>query len=247
MQFEFRRHRKDKITKEAALEALERAVAFFSYVEFGKRDVAKASVGISASAIKNAFGGSWSLAVGALREKLFQRGKELKPRSRIIWSNEQMFEEMQRVWIKLGHRPSKDEWNESNPRISYNAYRQRFRGWENACLRFIEHQMSGHVPEPSGSIEQKHESVRSLSAKRIRHADRREPSQSLINKVWKRDGFRCRRCGRSPATHFGVVLEIDHVKSWARGGKTTLENLQTLCAGCNRSKGSEMPHPNLRI
>lgn len=247
MQFEFKRHRMDKVSRDAALDALERVAAFFGYVEFGKRDVAKASVGISASAIRNAFHGSWSSAIGALREKLRQKGKDLKSRSRAVWSHDQMFEEMRRVWTELRHRPSKDEWNASNPKISYNTYRQRFRGWENACLRFIEHQMSGYAPQLSAAVAPTKGNEQPLLLQRVKSADRREPSQALINKVWKRDGFRCRRCGRSPATHFRVIIEVDHIVPWAEGGKTTLENLQTLCTGCNRSKRDEMPDPSLGV
>jgi 5-methylcytosine-specific restriction endonuclease McrA len=80
-----------------------------------------------------------------------------------------------------------------------------------------------------------------LTLRRTDPSERRDPSQALINKIWKRDNFRCRRCGRSPATHFGVVLEVDHVVPWAKDGKTTVDNLQTLCSECNRSKGDEMP------
>lgn len=32
-------------------------------------------------------------------------------------------------------------------------------------------------------------------------------------------------------------LEIDHIKPIAKGGKSTPDNLQTLCRRCNRMKG----------
>jgi hypothetical protein len=164
-----------------------------------------------------------------------------------------MFKEIERIWVDLGHRPSKDDWNSARPKISYNAYRRRFRGWQNACLRFIEHQMrratAAGVAEqvPTVQAGDTADVVRPLPDRPSgtdlcgAPADRRDPSHALIKKVWKRDGFRCRRCGRSPATHFGVVLEMDHVVPWVQGGRTTLENLQTLCSNCNRSKRDEMP------
>ncbi|MBO5777220.1 MAG: HNH endonuclease [Clostridia bacterium] len=34
------------------------------------------------------------------------------------------------------------------------------------------------------------------------------------------------------------VLEIDHIKPIAKGGKTTIDNLQTLCHDCNVKKGA---------
>jgi 5-methylcytosine-specific restriction endonuclease McrA len=44
-------------------------------------------------------------------------------------------------------------------------------------------------------------------------------------------GERCANCGSSEK------LVLDHVLSIARGGKSTLDNLQLLCAECNRLKG----------
>lgn len=249
MDFQLKRHRTDKVSRDAALRAMERAAEVFGYVEFGKRDFARAGVGLSASTVRNAFDGSWSAALAALRERLREQGKELRSRTRAIWSDEEMFAEMGRIWTQKGHRPSKDEWNAASPNISYNAYRQRFRGWQNACLRFIEHQMHGSPPRDAATLsaaavanaERKPLNQPIASSSRREEADRRDPSQALINKVWKRDNFRCRRCGKSPATHFGVVLEVDHRVPWVRAGKTTFDNLQTLCSSCNRSKRDEVP------
>jgi 5-methylcytosine-specific restriction endonuclease McrA len=56
--------------------------------------------------------------------------------------------------------------------------------------------------------------------------------------VMRRDGFRCRQCGQSPATTPGTILVLDHIQPWSRGGETELENLQTLCEQCNAGKGS---------
>lgn len=52
--------------------------------------------------------------------------------------------------------------------------------------------------------------------------------------IYKRDGYRCRRCG---IRDDGANLEIDHIKPIAKGGKSTYDNLQTLCKRCNREKG----------
>lgn len=54
--------------------------------------------------------------------------------------------------------------------------------------------------------------------------------------VMRRDDFRCKKCGRSPATDKGIVLHVDHDKAWAKGGETVIENLQTLCSVCNIGK-----------
>lgn len=51
--------------------------------------------------------------------------------------------------------------------------------------------------------------------------------------IYKRDGNRCRKCGRRTND-----LEIDHILPISKGGKSTMDNLQTLCKRCNLEKGS---------
>ena len=52
--------------------------------------------------------------------------------------------------------------------------------------------------------------------------------------VMKRDNFRCCVCGATAKD--GVKLEVDHIIPVSKGGKTTMDNLQTLCERCNRGK-----------
>ncbi|MBS3113013.1 HNH endonuclease [Candidatus Woesearchaeota archaeon] len=52
----------------------------------------------------------------------------------------------------------------------------------------------------------------------------------------KRDNFKCKNCGRSPAIDMSLILHVDHIKALANGGETVLENLQTLCSKCNIGK-----------
>ena len=53
--------------------------------------------------------------------------------------------------------------------------------------------------------------------------------------IYSRDGYRCRRCGRKTKD-----LEIDHIYPIAKGGKSTMDNLQTLCHRCNVRKGDSV-------
>lgn len=53
--------------------------------------------------------------------------------------------------------------------------------------------------------------------------------------IYQRDGHRCRKCGRKTDD-----LEIDHIVPIAKGGKSTMDNLQTLCRRCNREKGTNI-------
>jgi hypothetical protein len=58
--------------------------------------------------------------------------------------------------------------------------------------------------------------------------------------VLKRDRFKCVLCGASPATSPDCRLHVDHIVAFARGGKTAIENLRTLCESCNLGKGSRI-------
>ncbi len=53
--------------------------------------------------------------------------------------------------------------------------------------------------------------------------------------IFKRDGFRCMYCGRTPPT---VILEIDHILPIAEGGLNEVSNLVTSCVDCNRGKAA---------
>jgi hypothetical protein len=62
--------------------------------------------------------------------------------------------------------------------------------------------------------------------------------------VFARDGFTCRYCGRSPATHKGTSLEIDHRHPRSKGGTDDIENLLTACFECNNGKSDKLvPEP----
>jgi hypothetical protein len=53
--------------------------------------------------------------------------------------------------------------------------------------------------------------------------------------IFRRDGYKCRICRLA-----ADVLEVDHVIPRARGGSNKEDNLQTLCARCNRGKSDHL-------
>lgn len=66
-------------------------------------------------------------------------------------------------------------------------------------------------------------------------------TSTLRNQIKSRDNFACRICGLSTRVEPNLLLEVDHIVPLSRGGMTCIENLQTLCWRCNRSKGNKMP------
>ena len=64
---------------------------------------------------------------------------------------------------------------------------------------------------------------------------RRDPIPGEVKRaVWERDGGACSECSAA------FDLQYDHVIPLSLGGASTVENLQILCAACNRAKGAAL-------
>ena len=70
----------------------------------------------------------------------------------------------------------------------------------------------------------------------ITRVERGKVSNRLRFRVYARDGHCCVKCGSRRN------LEIDHIIPISKGGKTRLDNLQTLCHRCNMKKGSDIEY-----
>jgi len=58
-------------------------------------------------------------------------------------------------------------------------------------------------------------------------------SKKIRFEVFKRDGFQCVYCGKSPPE---ITLECDHLTPKSKGGKDGINNLVAACFSCNRGK-----------
>lgn len=58
-------------------------------------------------------------------------------------------------------------------------------------------------------------------------------SRKIRFEVFKRDGFKCAYCGKSPPQ---IILEADHIDPKDNGGGDDINNLITACFDCNRGK-----------
>lgn len=210
---------------------LKRVAEYYGFRRFSGWEFNEASNLCKRSTIIKEFG-SWDKALSATQLEL----KPYKNKRSDIIPEDELFQELERVWRLLGHRPSRTEWESVKPKYSYSVYKSRFDGWVNACAAFIDFKSDTNVAAYD-SAKFPQSKIATKTSREIRDEEKRAIPLRLRLDVLKRDHFRCTFCGRSPAIETGVILHIDHKKPFSRGGLTTLENLQCLCMDCNFGKG----------
>jgi hypothetical protein len=154
-------------------------------------------------------------------------------------ADEEYFLEMEKVWRALGRRPTIGAFDLQKTRICAGSFAYRFGSWRAAMRRFINWANSAAADLPglgSPTVLVAHPRAHPLQPGRTP----RSPSMTLRHEILKRDHFKCVQCGRSPATEANVVLQVDHILAWSKGGRTIAENLQTLCRECNGGKSDSM-------
>ena len=151
--------------------------------------------------------------------------------NRLNISNEELFENLAGVWTHLGRQPLGRHMKDpsTGSKFSLGTYEKRFGSWNEALLAFAEY-VSGN--SGLAQISQTENAQHKASVKRTP----REINWRLRAKILIRDACICKMCGDSPAKNPDVVLHVDHILPWSKGGETLEENLQTLCAVCNIGK-----------
>ena len=145
-------------------------------------------------------------------------------------SDEKLFENILTLWQHYGRQPRRAELAKPPSTISQSPYNRRFSTWTSALQEFVNYANQADID----SVES------STTPSKEKRKTGRDPSIRLRYKVLQRDSFKCCSCGSSPATNQEVVLHVDHVTPWSKGGDTTLENLQTLCSTCNLGKSNAL-------
>ena len=79
-----------------------------------------------------------------------------------------------------------------------------------------------------------------LTTKAFAKEQRTLMTKKLREFIKQRDHFTCCNCGNSTAVEPNLLLEIDHIIPVSKGGRTTEDNLQTLCWKCNRAKSNKI-------
>lgn len=144
------------------------------------------------------------------------------------YSDYQLFENLENVWISLGKQPTRRDMDKIISKISSGPYTDRFKGWYNALEQFIK-----FVDNNGINFKEKDKSPINYIDE---HITKRDINLRLRFKVMKRDNFKCCICGASPSKDPNVELHIDHIIPWSKGGETLENNLQTLCSKCNFGK-----------
>lgn len=163
---------------------------------------------------------------GSWRNALQKVGLEVVEMQKERIDDEEYFSNLESVWRTLGKQPAQSDIEKPLSKYSVSAYKGRFGTWRKALEAFVEYINKTEPNDLKDSL---------LGASRIKKGSR-SVSWRMRFLVMRRDDFRCKKCGRSPATDKGIVLHIDHNKAWAKGGETVIENLQTLCSVCNIGK-----------
>lgn len=144
-------------------------------------------------------------------------------RSQINIPTEDLFDNLEKIWRHYGRQPKYHEIKKPLSKYSVGTYENRFGSYYNALKAFVE--------DINGLIVSDKVHVRASENNNPRSINYRTRFR-----VMRRDGFKCRICGASPATDPQVELHIDHIIPCAKGGSADIDNLQTLCSKCNLGK-----------
>lgn len=145
-------------------------------------------------------------------------------------SDDELFQNLEEVWTKLGHQPIQADMFPPLSKYSAGVYKKHFGTWMKGLEIFVANINKEEDISSESSIKNL------LVEPSTKHKTKREINWRLRFIVMRRDNFKCKNCGRSPATDPSIILHVDHIKAWAKGGETVLENLQTLCSICNIGK-----------
>lgn len=131
-------------------------------------------------------------------------------------------------WVKVIFPKYRKEMKGLEWGIYYNKYSKNNYDPKTLEAKIIDLMQDDDVTKKSGIYEylldgaEKHLSIRAFT-------------QSMARAAYERQKGICPVCGR----HFEITeMQADHITPWSKGGKTTPDNCQMLCAECNRRKSN---------
>jgi hypothetical protein len=179
--------------------------------------------------------GSWNKAKEKAKLKITKKADN---------SIEDLFNNILELWTLFGRQPKFGEVVGPNSKYHGATYTRRFGSWGSALKAFVEYI---NKEEETVITEEKTNSelipINTSKATKPKKVVKRKRTTRNINlrlrfTILQRDNFSCNKCGRSPAKDPNVVLHVDHITPWSKGGETEIENLETLCKNCNLGKSN---------
>ncbi len=222
MEYKFKTSsKKPQFSKPDILNSLKRFAEITKYQSFGMRDYDAWSDRLVTSDTVVRYFGSWGTALKEIGVRA-ERGLKIDIKK--------MVDVFKECWKELDNIPSRKQLelylSQHNYPFRWKSYINIFGSIGKLAQLIVEVQ--------EGTKEEKELYKRQISRKTIR-----EPiSARLRYQVLKRDGEKCKKCGISPKHTATVVLHVDHIIPVTKGGKTDIDNLQTLCEKCNLGKSS---------
>lgn len=177
---------------------------------------------------------------GTWADALQQAGLEVSGSYHERYSEEELFQNLEAVWRAVGRQPKRSDMREPLSAIGSDSYRRRFGSWRKALEAFVAYVNHTPVQEATSLVNNVEENGAGCQPRPAVSGPVSKTSRSISWRlrflVMRRDAFKCRFCGVSPAVTPGTILVVDHVVPWSKGGETLLSNLQTLCEVCNGGK-----------
>ncbi|MCF7831296.1 MAG: HNH endonuclease [Candidatus Pacebacteria bacterium] len=178
--------------------------------------------------------GSWNKAKEKAKLKITKKADN---------SDEDLFNNILELWTLLGRQPKFGEVVSPNSKYHGATYARRFGSWKGALEAFVEYINNKEETIVAEEANTELIPVTTLKATKPKKEVKRKRTTRNINlrlrfNVLQRDNFKCKKCGRAPATNSKIVLHVDHIKPWSKGGETVIENLQSLCSKCNLGKSN---------
>jgi hypothetical protein len=161
----------------------------------------------------------------------------------------ELFNEIEKIWTTLGRQPTTTDMRKGISKYSLDSFSRRFGGWRDALSAFINYIKSDdivglenlenfEIQEEQDELKPRTNSKSLILRKIINKKTPRNINLKLRFKVLLRDNFKCCYCGASPAKNPNVILHVDHILPWSKGGETVIENLQAACSTCNLGKNN---------
>ena len=79
-----------------------------------------------------------------------------------------------------------------------------------------------------------------LAKQEFMKTQRRLVTPAMRESIKIRDNYTCCKCGNSIYNEPNLLLEVAHIIPISKGGRTELNNMQTLCWKCNREKSNKI-------